>query len=193
MSETPTPPFGNPNLNTDIPDMTLPKVGFPTPRPYHIEVGVSDDYGGEEPRHPWYVIESSTEDSGDGVWGVKGGKVFDHIVTPTLPIEVEDTTVVWTEEGVIYLKIERELSSREVVAATIEVSDTLPADDYTFQHFALANINTNIEVLDSEDFEPIVQVRFEDIRVFEMLIVANGEFRFGNFQMMGEMNYELPE
>lgn len=186
MSQTTTPSFGNPNLNTDIPDTTLSKVGFPTPRPYHIEVELSDDYGGDEPRHPWYVIEGSAS----GTYDVKGGKVFDHIVLSTLPIIVEDTTVTWgDEEGVIYLRIERELSSREIVAATIEVAATIPLDDYTYQHFALANLNTDIG---EATFEPIVQVRFEDIRVFEMLIVANGEFRYGNFQMMGEMNYELP-
>ena len=36
------PPYGNPVLRNSIPEVTLPRVTFPTTSPYHIEVNIED-------------------------------------------------------------------------------------------------------------------------------------------------------
>lgn len=133
---------------------------------------------GSSVNHPWKVTRTDV-DTLDYV----GGVIYDHNQSYSfLAITVPDGGLA-TATGVVYLRVERDSTSRQIVAATVEIAAALPPDDYYNQHFRLAKVVAD---------EPILQFQFQDIKVFEMLIVANGEFKFGNFQMMGETNYDLP-
>jgi len=128
--------------------------------------------------HPWKVTRTEM-DTLDYI----GGIIYDHNqphVFVTITVPDGGLAIV---EGVVYLKIERDTESRLIVSATVNIAAALPPDDYVNQHFRLAKV--------VED-EPILQLQFQDIKVYEMLVVANGEFKFGNFQMFGDSLNDLP-
>lgn len=136
---------------------------------------------GSEIIHPWKITEGTSPNT----WDVRGGYIYDH---NNVAILVADTTVE-IEAGYICLAIARNESSRVIETAgllvpTIGTFLVIPTSTQYTQYFVLGQVG--------DSTNPIIQMQFQEIKVFEMLIVANGEFKFGNFQMMGANNYDLP-
>jgi hypothetical protein len=67
----------------------------------------------------------------------------------------------------IFAKIERNTSSRVVIGATLDINTSIPASTEEFQYVAIAYVNGN----------EIIQLRFEDIRMTEILISDAGELK----------------
>jgi len=137
---------------------------------------VETSEAGETIYHDWKVT-ASTESPGS--WDVSGG----YIYSQGGQIGVDDTNVVGSA-GYILLRITRDAASREVIAAAVEFSADVPVSDSTYQYRALAYI--------IED-EPVTQYQFEEIRIFEDLVVVNGAFQLVGLEMSHRNYYELPE
>jgi hypothetical protein len=142
---------------------------------FNIEI---PDGGGETIHHPWKITRTA-----ENTWLVKGGTIYGHN-GEAYPIEVPDT-IVTTESGVVILRVERDTTTRQVVAADIITLFGVEPDYDYYQSFALGFVE---ELGDPQ----IIQYQFQEIKLFELLIVSNGSFKLGNFQMMGYMNYDLP-
>jgi hypothetical protein len=134
---------------------------------------------GESIHHPWKVTPGEEE----GTWDVFGDYVFSSEVI--LPVFNETIT---GDGGWIYLKTTRDSSSRELTDAELLFGATIPESDYEYQYRAIAYVDSEAEAPD----KPIRQVQFEEIRIEELLIVANGEFRLAPVEMSSRNRYELP-
>lgn len=106
--------------------------------------------------HPWKTSKTTTPDEYEVLGGIAAG------------ITIADQVMSVTDTHYIYAIIERNPTSRAIVAVTLSSAAALPADDYTYQHVKIAQI---------VDGKP-VQHRFEDIRVTEILIQDAGELKF---------------
>jgi hypothetical protein len=182
-----TPPFGNPNPNQAIPDVTLPRVGFPTQRPYNIEVNIEDANDYVPPKHPWRVLPSKEEKDGSGnpismTWEYVGGTVY--TCGQGDDIEIEDGTIEG-DVGYALLHTTRDSSTREVVAAEVIFSSEVTVSDYTDQYRVLA-------YMDTEASPRVRQEQFEEIRLYEELVVENGSFILQGYEISHRNNYEPP-
>ena len=106
--------------------------------------------------HPFRVTYDLEADNYEVTGGDCGG------------IEISDQTITVETAAILYVKIERNTSSRVVIAATLHQAETLPISTEEFQYIAIALILPSIEVL---------QYRFEDIRLTEFLISDAGELK----------------
>lgn len=91
--------------------------------------------------------------------------------------------------GYVILTIIRDIDSREVVAVPVisYVEGNPPASDYYNQIIPLAKVTFEEEAITN-----ILQLKFEELHVFEDLAVVNGEFRFADLLMAGRNIYNLP-
>ena len=129
--------------------------------------------------HDWKIsLERGLDPNGPrNSWDVLGGTVFSLIDGTS--ISVPDANV---GSGIIYLKLTRNPDSRKLISAVIESSASIPSSDYHLQYIPLGNI---------VDGRP-VQYAFEQIRIHELLIVANGEFKLTNLQAACQKSYDPP-
>jgi hypothetical protein len=130
---------------------------------------------GETIYHDWKVT-ASTETPGS--WDVAGGYVYSQ----GAPINVADANVVGSA-GYVLLKITRNASTREMTSAVVEFSAVIPTSDSTYQYRVLAYV--------IED-EPVTQYQFEEIRIFEDLVVVNGAFQLVGLEMSHREYYTPP-
>jgi len=170
-----------------IPELTLPKVGFPTPNPFDIQVKLMDPPPEEDD------VDSS------GMWAVSLGAPL----TPAMPgdpsrnyevnggvltvqeytVEVADATLTdGVATGFVYLKVGRDSASREYDSHVIEWSDTALTSDYAYEYYLLAS------VVDEE----IRQHRFEEIISWEEMVVANGSLKLLPFVALTYNSYDPP-
>lgn len=105
--------------------------------------------------HPFQVTYDATADNYAVASGNCGG------------IEIAAATVTAAVPEFLYAKIERNTTSRVVIAATLEQGSTIPTSTEEFQYIAIA-------FLDGAD---TIQHRFEDIRLTEFLISDAGELK----------------
>jgi hypothetical protein len=130
--------------------------------------------GGSDIAHEWKVrfVE-------DGLYSVAGGTVYSQ----GDPITLSDDSVS-IESGFIYLKIERDEVTRELFDLTIESGSTMPSSTQQYQYIALAIVGGFPD--------PIIQLKFEEIRIFEDLVVVNGEFQLIGLEVSDRNTYSLP-
>ena len=131
--------------------------------------------GGEY--HPWKVTSAA---GGTVNWDYVGGTIYGQ----GEPIEVADGNIVG-DQGFIYLKIERDPDSREMISAEVEFDVVIPDSDSTYQYRALAYV-------DSALANKVSQLQFEEIRIEEVLIVVNGEFQLAPLELSSRNIYALP-
>jgi hypothetical protein len=135
--------------------------------------------GGETINHPWKTTyEGEVEDVGQ--WEVIG----DDVYIQNTAIAVATTTVAG-DAGFVYLKIERDSATRAGIDATIEFDTTMPTSDEQYQYRAIAAV-------DKTATPPVFQLQFEEIRIFEELIVENGAMKLQAYEMSHRNNYDLP-
>lgn len=137
--------------------------------------------------HPWKIEYAGVEDVevegvpvSQGQWLVRKGAVY----TQGTPVTILETTVSG-DAGTIAVKITRDAVTREMTGAVVEFYETLPESDYNSQYVVLAEV-------DKEGSPQVEQHRFEDLRIFEDLVVVNGEFQLVDLLMAGRNFYEIP-
>jgi hypothetical protein len=82
-------------------------------------------------------------------------------------IEISNQTITISAPEFLYVKIERNTSSRVVIDATLEQGETIPTSTEEFQYIAIAYLAG----------QSVTQHRFEDIRLTEFLISDAGELK----------------
>lgn len=126
--------------------------------------------------HPWKVTKTGTA----GVYAV----ALDDVQGQGGPITPTGATVDSTEtSGYIYLKIERDTDTRVLVSAVVEFAAALPDSDYTYQYRPIAFV-------DGADY--ILQLQFEEIRIYELMLVSLGAFSLASFEMSVRSTYDPP-
>ena len=142
----------------------------------NIHWGIGGD--GETVLHPWKITSGeAAEEEAPSNWNVRGSTV--HSNNANLSI---GNSAVSGNNGYIYLKIERNESSRAMISLNVEFAADLPADDYTYQYIPLGYIEGST----------IEQLAFEEIRIHELMIVDNGEFKLASFQLINTAVYSPP-
>jgi hypothetical protein len=137
--------------------------------------------------HPWRVIrdgETVVEGSPEvvAVYKLTGGKVYGQGATK----EVLDQPIIGKKEGgFIYLEITRDPESRALSTVLPKHGTTIPVDTHSTQHRPLA------QVFGVGGGAPL-QLQFEEVRVWEMLLVENGEFSMHTFDMNNRNSYTPP-
>jgi hypothetical protein len=143
---------------------------------YVYEVSADGEIG-EIISHPWKITRTA-----ENTWLVKGGNIWGHNGEELI---IVDDTIITTPAGLIYLGWERDNSTRQITSAVVFDFDGVEPDYPESQSFPLGYVE--------EDADPkIIQYQFQEVKIFEQLIITNGEFKLGNFQMIGYMNYNLP-
>lgn len=181
-------PYGSIMPSDPIPDVTLPRVQFPTGRPFDVTVEVPDTYEEEQVMkqygHFWKVTYAGLVGE-DHTWNVKGGEV----VTQGGSFTVPDLTITG-DDGYICLQITRD-SSREATNVEIDALVTPlapPTSDQEYQYIALAYVNS---ALGPPNW--IQQMRFERIEILEEMLVVNGEFQLNAYRIVHDNSYSPPE
>lgn len=151
-----------------------PPVDLPRNSPRHSTAG--NNYGRKGVPHPWQVTMGEDE----GTWDVVGGEVYSQGAT----FIVADTTIVGGL-GFAVLKVTRNTASRVITGATIEWAASLTTSDEATQYRALAK-------LDPDEYPSVLQLQFEEIRIWELMIVENGEFALMGAEMSHRNTYAPP-
>lgn len=133
---------------------------------------------GETVLHPWKITSGTPVEEGvPSNWDVRGSTVYSN--NSNLSI---GNSSVSGNDGYIYLKVERNESSRAIISLNVEFAANLPSDDYTYQYIPLGYIEGST----------IEQLAFEEIRIHELMIVDNGEFKLASFQLINTVVYSPP-
>jgi len=196
----PAPFIGGSFPSEPVPDMTLPRVQFPPQKPFDISVEMYDPEDedastGSEPVHEWQVTRNPEPDEfGNPQWDMRGGYVY----TQGGPLAVNDATFS-IDEGIIYLTIERDADTREMLSVSADEAAVVPDSDYTYQYRPIARIEKALVNAIPGDPESalvtehtLVQLQFEEIRIWEDLIVENGSFKLEGLEMSHRNNYDPP-
>jgi hypothetical protein len=137
--------------------------------------------------HQWKVTAATKKavNVTGGVFRSQGD--FDQADVPDV-VELEAGA-----SGYVILTVVRDIDSREVVEIPeiSYVEDDLPESDYNNQIIPLAKVTVEGEGEEAA-ITNILQLKFEELHVFEDLVVVNGEFRFAELLMAGRKIYELP-
>ena len=123
--------------------------------------------------HPWRV--SNTD---PGEWLVQ----IDNVYGQGGPVAPSSPTVSLSS-GFIYLKISRDAGSREMTEVTLETGGSIPASDQYDQYRAIA------QIIDDTNW---IQIQYEEIRIEELMIVANGQFALAPMEMSSRNTYDPP-
>ena len=140
--------------------------------------------GNFELKHPWKVGASGEALKLKLTGGVVNMQNQSRTVDDVLDFAVEETTG-------IYLVIIREDDTRLFASdPTFEAHAEPPTSDYYNQYVLLAEVELNG---DNTAIDCIVQHRFEAMDIYEALVVANGQFQLGPFELSGFNAYSPPE
>lgn len=137
--------------------------------------------GGAGVAHPWKVTYVG-ETLGVHSWSISDGTV--HVCGQGVDIALVAPPDVEGDNGYVVLHITRD-SAREVTDAEVIFQAVVLDSDYTDQYRVLAYVN-------SAATPQVVQHQFEEIRLFEELIVINGTFALQVYEISHRNNYELP-
>lgn len=134
--------------------------------------------------HPWKVTKSklmSEDETPLRQWDYIGGDIWDN--GTNYPIADGSVNI---QYGYIYIEIQRDSSTREITSQQVLAALDLPtpSDDYT-QIIAIAYV-------DDDSSKPPLQLKFEEIKLKELLLVENGEFKMGVFYMAHQNTYDPP-
>ena len=148
--------------------------------PAWIQVPTDGGGGGGE-YHPWKVTVGGIVE-GVQQWNYAGGEIYTQGTMQT----VAGGTLSGAGSFVV-LSFDRDIDTREIDPDSAEVTlkTTVPDSDYNTQYRVLAKINTpsSLEVL---------QLQFEEIRIYEELVVENGEFKLQGYEVSHRNNYQPP-
>jgi hypothetical protein len=132
--------------------------------------------------HQWQATNASATALSvtGGVFRSQGA--FDQADVPDVVLYVGDS-------GYVILTVIRDIDSREVVAVpTISYVEGDPSEsNYYNQIIPLAKVTFEEGAITN-----ILQLKFEELHVFEDLAVVNGELRFVDLLMAGRNIYQLP-
>lgn len=151
-------------------------------------VKLDDDQLGAADKSKYY--EAITNDS-HFAWKVSVVNDFrcsvagDTVYTPNGNFVIEDTVLAVADNSEVYLTITRDSASRFVTNVSITTSAALPADDYFTQYIPLAFV-------DRTKNKPVFQKQLGEIRLHELMLVENGEFKLATFQMSARNTYDPP-
>jgi hypothetical protein len=138
-----------------------------------------------------------------------GEKVFHQWkITKIDDLEVSVEAGVVTDSGGIYevnsgefevyggayviLQIPRSASNRQISGSvSVYVDDGVPESSQGTQYIPLGQIETESEG-GKEYISKIIQLKFEEIHIKEVMIVENGEFKLADFLMAGRNSYDRP-
>jgi hypothetical protein len=152
-----------------------PPVDLPRNSPRHSTAG--NNYGRKGVPHPWLVTLGEDE----GTWDVVGGEVY----TQGGLITVADTTIIGGL-GFAVLEITRNTVSRGITGASILWVAADPDDSTEATQYRV------LAKLDPDEFPSILQLQFEEIRIWELMIVENGEFALMGAEMSHRNTYAPP-
>jgi hypothetical protein len=145
---------------------------------------------GEIIYHPWKVtyggseVPEGAEEGAEPVpkWNYAGGEIYTQGTMQT----VADGTLSGAGPFVV-LSFVRDIETREInpYSAEVTLRSTVPDSDYYSQYRVLAKINapSSLEVL---------QLQFEEIRIYEELVIENGEFKLQGYEVSHRNNYQPP-
>jgi len=92
------------------------------------------------------------------------------------------------DEYYVYISFTRNTATREIInEPVIAAGLVVPNSSEITQYIKLGKI-----FLDEGSITKIIQLRFEEINVWEDLAVANGEFKLVSLEMSGKNPYALP-
>jgi hypothetical protein len=143
--------------------------------------GIISPPGGAPPemKHPWKVkMGDDAEDEGIKEWEFVGGTVYSQGAS----IFVADG-VVTGGSGFVVLKTTRNSSSRALTSASVEWQSAVATSDEDTQYRVLAKVNTTTDPL-------VLQLQVEEIRIWELMLVENGEFRLNGMEHSHRNSYE---
>lgn len=134
--------------------------------------------------HPWRVTRASV-DSVDVLGGIVSTQ---EDFNSTVVSEQEGLAV--GSSGYVILTIERDSDTRAMTGTpTIAfTSGSLTASTESEQIIALAEV-----VVDGSSISDIIQLKFENLHIFEDLAVVNGEFKLVDLLFASRNIYDLPE
>ena len=140
--------------------------------------------------HPWKVTSSAAQ-----TWHCRGGEVYGQ--GDSSPIPVPEKSIAGKTEGSIYLKITRDTASRALTAAAIEFIDgpipaAVPPSTQQYQYRAIADVKYIAPTSGAVESSFIEQKQFEEIRIYEELVVENGEFKLQGYEVSHRNNYQPP-
>jgi len=153
--------------------------------PIGVEILASRGGGGKSggEGHQWKVTKADKTKL-----NVKGGNVSTQgqYNPPYVVGEVKKLEA--PSNGYVILKIDRDSKSREITLGKISYqTGEVGASDYSSQIIPLAQV-----IFEKESISKIIPLKFEEIHIFEELVVVNGQFRFADLMMAGRNIYELP-
>lgn len=125
--------------------------------------------------HQWKVAKT-----GDTTVSALGGIITEPLLTVDAVSSVSATSA-----GYIVLKITRDASSRAITATAIEFAADVPESLYSDQYIPLAIIN-----FAEGKITGVRQLKFEELHIFESLVVANGEFKLAELLTAGRNVYQ---
>lgn len=169
-----------PLLDLSIPVKNEAILGGSGDKKKKLKNGTTDEPEGPTVNHQWQISSEPVEGNATPKWKAAKGDIYPNgqgikIVVPE--------TIVEGALGTIYLKIPRDATTRVISAPEMLIAAVMPDDTNTHQHISLGEVGGDPE---------IIQHQFKPIRLLEMLIVANGTFKLGNFAMMGNNLYDTP-
>jgi len=137
-----------------------------------------DAGGSETTHHPWKTVEGEDDADDIATWNVTGGTLYGQVAAP---IVVADA-ILTGATGEIFLLVERDLSTRQMISATLTLSETVPESFDQLQYIHVATVGGVVSP---------IQRLFEDVRVWEDLVVENGEFALISFSMAVRNSYAV--
>jgi len=138
--------------------------------------------------HPWKVTDGGVDPEDDTLhtWNYVGGTVYacGQGADITVADGSVDTSVPAADvPGFVVLVITRDDATRELLTATVEFTETVADSDYTTQYRVLAEVGYDV---------PVLQLQFEEMRIWEDLAVVNGEFNLLGLELSHRNTYEPP-
>ena len=136
--------------------------------------------------HYWKVnLIGETITPGTYEWEVLGNNVFSQGMTAIIDF---DEVVTGAGVGYIVLRITRDEASREMTAADLifEASPTISTESLQYRPIAKVDPDGVIGV------DQVIQMQFEEIRIWELMIVENGEFSLMGAEMSHRNTYAPP-
>jgi hypothetical protein len=145
-------------------------------------------------KHPWKVTYNAPDpeiEDPPNEWSFIGDTVY--FCGQGDDILVADGTVTG-ETGYVLLKITRSASAREGTAAEVIWSEDVLESGQNYQYRVLAKVIEGTPATEETPGEPptIIQYQFEEIRLFEELVVINGDFALQVYEISHRNNYDLP-
>lgn len=123
--------------------------------------------------HDWKTVKT-----GDTSVSVSGGTITEPF------LYVDGVSLTASSNGFVLLKISRDSSSRAIISTEILFNSDVTTSDYPDQYIPLAFIFTS-----EGKITDVVQLKFEELHIFESLVVVDGEFKFAELLTAGRNMY----